>query len=320
MTDENRCVVGGQWAHGDHAGELAAARCPEPMMESVPTPDRPSWVSAVLRSRSPPGARSLRPSSRCGRGPSAHPAGAAPSPPRPLGGRGGAHRHDLGRGRPHRGRQRPSGPGLPAASIPGRGSPSALGDGTGYRLEVASAQVDMHVFEELTARDGAELAAGWVAEAERVLSEALGPWRGPALPDLTSRGPAEDLGLDPSPRSRRPISICCAGNSPRVHGRRPRLRRLPVPSGGRDGIGSRGAPGPAGPGGGGARSRWDREREPPRAHLLPDRCFRAVQTPGFSRGEEVESGDSAMPWPNSWTSTWPPIWNGVCGCSKKGSI
>lgn len=68
-----------------------------------------------------------------------------------------------------------------------------FGDGTGYRLEITSEQVDMHVFEELAAQGRAELTAGRAAAAEHVLSEALGLWHGPALPDLTSRGLAEDV-------------------------------------------------------------------------------------------------------------------------------
>lgn len=68
-------------------------------------------------------------------------------------------------------------------------------DSSGYRLEVAPDQVDLYAFEVLV-RDGrAQLLDGQALEAERTLSAAVALWRGPALPDLTSRGVAEDTAL-----------------------------------------------------------------------------------------------------------------------------
>ncbi|SIO89945.1 BTAD domain-containing putative transcriptional regulator [Nocardiopsis sp. JB363] len=70
-----------------------------------------------------------------------------------------------------------------------------LGDGGGYRLEVAPEQVDLHVFEDLAERGRADLTAGRFERAEHSLGAALALWRGPALPDLTSRGWAEEVAL-----------------------------------------------------------------------------------------------------------------------------
>ncbi|MBR8744951.1 BTAD domain-containing putative transcriptional regulator [Nocardiopsis sp. MG754419] len=70
-----------------------------------------------------------------------------------------------------------------------------LGDGVGYRLEVAPDQVDLHVFEDRAGRGRADLTAGRFASAARALDEAITLWRGPALPDLTSRGLAEEVAL-----------------------------------------------------------------------------------------------------------------------------
>lgn len=77
------------------------------------------------------------------------------------------------------------------------------GDGTGYRLEVEPAQIDLDAFEALAARGGEHLASGRPAEADRALGDALALWRGPALPDLTARGLAQDiaLGLDETHRT-----------------------------------------------------------------------------------------------------------------------
>ncbi|MEU7003832.1 BTAD domain-containing putative transcriptional regulator [Nonomuraea sp. NPDC046570] len=54
----------------------------------------------------------------------------------------------------------------------------------GYRLPVTAEQVDAHRFEELSALGRRELAAGRAQEAARVLTEALGLWKGDALGDL----------------------------------------------------------------------------------------------------------------------------------------
>ncbi|MFE1103058.1 BTAD domain-containing putative transcriptional regulator [Nocardiopsis alba] len=69
------------------------------------------------------------------------------------------------------------------------------GEGSGYRLEIAPEQVDLHVFEASAARGRAYLTSGRPEEAEAALAQALSLWRGPALPDLTVRGRAEDLAL-----------------------------------------------------------------------------------------------------------------------------
>ncbi|WP_026119502.1 BTAD domain-containing putative transcriptional regulator [Nocardiopsis ganjiahuensis] len=69
------------------------------------------------------------------------------------------------------------------------------GDASGYRLEVAPGQVDLYEFEDLAGHGRERLLAGRPQEAERALSAALALWRGPALPDLTARGVAEDIAL-----------------------------------------------------------------------------------------------------------------------------
>ena len=69
------------------------------------------------------------------------------------------------------------------------------GDASGYRLEIGPGQVDLTEFEELTRRGRARLAAGRPTEAITCLGGALALWRGPALPDLTARGVAEDTAL-----------------------------------------------------------------------------------------------------------------------------
>ncbi|PWV49232.1 BTAD domain-containing putative transcriptional regulator [Nocardiopsis sp. L17-MgMaSL7] len=69
------------------------------------------------------------------------------------------------------------------------------GDAYGYRLEVTPGQVDLHEFDELARHGRERLLAGRPKEAERALSAALALWRGPALPDLTVHGVAEDIAL-----------------------------------------------------------------------------------------------------------------------------
>ncbi|GHC84915.1 SARP family transcriptional regulator [Nocardiopsis terrae] len=69
------------------------------------------------------------------------------------------------------------------------------GDASGYRLDVVSGQVDLHEFEDLARHGGDRLQAGRPREAERALSAAASLWRGPALPDLTARGVADDIAL-----------------------------------------------------------------------------------------------------------------------------
>ncbi|RKS07858.1 putative ATPase [Nocardiopsis sp. Huas11] len=69
------------------------------------------------------------------------------------------------------------------------------GDASGYRLEIGPGQVDLVEFESLTRRGRARLAAGRPTDAITCLGEALALWRGPALPDLTARGVAEDTAL-----------------------------------------------------------------------------------------------------------------------------
>ncbi|MEU4428293.1 BTAD domain-containing putative transcriptional regulator, partial [Actinoplanes sp. NPDC024001] len=54
----------------------------------------------------------------------------------------------------------------------------------GYRLDVAPDDVDAHRFERLAAAGRQQLATGDPAAAVRLLDEALGLWRGPALSDL----------------------------------------------------------------------------------------------------------------------------------------
>lgn len=59
--------------------------------------------------------------------------------------------------------------------------------GTGYRVAVDPDDVDAHRFERMC-RDGRRLlTAGDHLGAARTLREALGLWRGPALPDLPHR-------------------------------------------------------------------------------------------------------------------------------------
>ena len=70
-----------------------------------------------------------------------------------------------------------------------------LGDGGGYRLDVTPEQVDLHVFEDLAGRGRADLRAGRFERAELSLAGALELWRGPALPDLTSHGLAQEVAL-----------------------------------------------------------------------------------------------------------------------------
>ncbi|MEU9859845.1 BTAD domain-containing putative transcriptional regulator [Streptomyces sp. NPDC047971] len=57
----------------------------------------------------------------------------------------------------------------------------------GYRLAAGPEDIDLHVFERLAAEGSAALAAGDPARAARLLDEALGLWRGPALADLPGR-------------------------------------------------------------------------------------------------------------------------------------
>ncbi|GAA1026810.1 MULTISPECIES: AfsR/SARP family transcriptional regulator [Amycolatopsis] len=55
----------------------------------------------------------------------------------------------------------------------------------GYLLQAAPDQIDLYVFERLTARGRQELASGRAAEAARLLREALTMWQGPALVGVT---------------------------------------------------------------------------------------------------------------------------------------
>ncbi|MFE5480921.1 ATP-binding protein [Streptomyces sp. NPDC056527] len=57
----------------------------------------------------------------------------------------------------------------------------------GYRLAAGPEDIDLHVFERLAAEGSGALAAGDPARAARLLDEALGLWRGPALADLPGR-------------------------------------------------------------------------------------------------------------------------------------
>ncbi|KRV48406.1 hypothetical protein AQ490_03890 [Wenjunlia vitaminophila] len=67
----------------------------------------------------------------------------------------------------------------------------AISSGPGsYRLCAGPEDVDLHVFEQLTGRAGAELSAGHPGEALRLLDDALALWRGPALADLPGRDAA----------------------------------------------------------------------------------------------------------------------------------
>ena len=67
----------------------------------------------------------------------------------------------------------------------------------GYVLAVAPEELDSARFERLLGEGRAALAGGNAARARRVLGEALGLWRGPALADLVyeafARGEAERL-------------------------------------------------------------------------------------------------------------------------------
>ncbi|MGW7199174.1 BTAD domain-containing putative transcriptional regulator [Streptomyces chryseus] len=54
----------------------------------------------------------------------------------------------------------------------------------GYRLSVRAEDVDVHHFEDLTARSRRELAAGRADEAASLLTTALGLWQGAALADV----------------------------------------------------------------------------------------------------------------------------------------
>lgn len=69
------------------------------------------------------------------------------------------------------------------------------GNASGYRLEAVPGQVDLHEFEDLVRHGRQRLLDGRPKEAERALSAGLALWRGPALPDLTARGVAEDIAL-----------------------------------------------------------------------------------------------------------------------------
>jgi DNA-binding SARP family transcriptional activator len=57
----------------------------------------------------------------------------------------------------------------------------------GYLLQVASGQLDSHVFAQLTAKAEALSRTGEVAAAAESLRQALGLWRGPTLSGITSR-------------------------------------------------------------------------------------------------------------------------------------
>ncbi|WP_406331722.1 BTAD domain-containing putative transcriptional regulator [Streptomyces sp. NBC_00203] len=65
-----------------------------------------------------------------------------------------------------------------------RGSAAVESASGGYRLSVRAEDVDVHRFEELTARGRRELAAGRAGEAASLLAAALGLWRGAALADV----------------------------------------------------------------------------------------------------------------------------------------
>ncbi|MEV0174001.1 BTAD domain-containing putative transcriptional regulator [Streptomyces sp. NPDC050803] len=65
----------------------------------------------------------------------------------------------------------------------------------GYRIAVPAEAVDAHRFERLSQEGRAALATGDHARAAAVLREALGLWRGPALPDLPDAH-AETAALD----------------------------------------------------------------------------------------------------------------------------
>ncbi|WP_330306136.1 MULTISPECIES: BTAD domain-containing putative transcriptional regulator [unclassified Streptomyces] len=65
-----------------------------------------------------------------------------------------------------------------------RGSAAVESASGGYRLSVRAEDVDVHRFEDLTARGRRELAAGRAGEAASLLATALGLWRGAALADV----------------------------------------------------------------------------------------------------------------------------------------
>ncbi|MCT4357107.1 NB-ARC domain-containing protein [Streptomyces sp. Je 1-79] len=58
----------------------------------------------------------------------------------------------------------------------------------GYGLAAGPEDVDLYVFERLAGEGAGALAAGEADRAARLLDEALGLWRGPALADLPGRG------------------------------------------------------------------------------------------------------------------------------------
>lgn len=65
-----------------------------------------------------------------------------------------------------------------------RGSASVESASGGYRLSVRAEDVDVHRFEDLTARGRRELAAGRAGEAASLFGTALGLWQGAALADV----------------------------------------------------------------------------------------------------------------------------------------
>ncbi|MEU9271595.1 BTAD domain-containing putative transcriptional regulator [Streptomyces sp. NPDC048251] len=65
-----------------------------------------------------------------------------------------------------------------------RGAASVESASGGYRLAVRAEDVDVHRFEDLTARGRRELAAGRTDEAASLLGTALGLWQGAALADV----------------------------------------------------------------------------------------------------------------------------------------
>ncbi|WP_354383470.1 BTAD domain-containing putative transcriptional regulator [Streptomyces sp. PvR034] len=67
---------------------------------------------------------------------------------------------------------------------PLRGSAAVESASGGYRLELRAEDLDVHRFEELTARGRRALAAGRAEEAAPLFATALGLWRGPALADV----------------------------------------------------------------------------------------------------------------------------------------
>ncbi|MFD7031672.1 ATP-binding protein [Streptomyces sp. NPDC059917] len=67
---------------------------------------------------------------------------------------------------------------------PLRGSAAVESASGGYRLHLRAEDLDVHRFEELTARGRRALAAGRAEEAAPLFATALGLWRGPALADV----------------------------------------------------------------------------------------------------------------------------------------